>query len=124
MPLTRGAPLPVVEVVSAGGVVTARILVNSLEEQPAAVILERTREAMEAAGGGLRSVVLDFGDVNFINSSGLAACIEVRNFAANHGARTVVYRPRDQVSMVFKMVRVDRLYTFAHNAEDLHRAVS
>ena len=119
-----GAPSPVVEVQSAGGVVTARILVESVEEQPAAVILEKTRAAMEAAGKGLRSVVLDFGGVNFINSSGLAACIEVRNYAANHGARAIVYRPREQVTLVFRMVRIDRLYTFAHSAEDLGRAVS
>ncbi len=113
-----------VEVASAAGVVTARILVDSLEEQPAAEVLELTRQAMQAAGPALRRVVLDLGDVNFINSSGLAACIEVRNFAANHGAPTVVYRPRDQVSLLFKMVRVDRLYTFAHSAEDLRRAVT
>jgi anti-anti-sigma factor len=124
VPLTAGASPPVAEVTSAGGVVTARIRVDSLEEQPAAVILKQTRDAMAALGGGLRGVVLDLGGVSFINSSGLAACIEVRNFAAEHGARTVVYRPQEQVSLLFRMMRVDRLYTFAHSDEELRRAVT
>ena len=69
-------------------------------------------------------MVLDFGAVTFINSSGLAACIEVHNSAAAQGARTILYRPRDNVSDLFRMVKVDRLYAFAHDAQELQKLVS
>lgn len=88
------------------------------------MILKHVRAAMDRVGDGLQAVVLDFGEVAFINSSGLAACIEVRNGAAAHGARTIVYRPRDDVSDLFHMVKVDRLYVFAHDARQLQALVS
>ncbi len=113
-----------VEISSDGGVVTAKIVAPSLEERPASIILARTREAMEQIGDGLTNVVLDFGDVDFINSSGLAACIELRNGAAEKGARTILYQPTDVVLQVFMMVKVDRLFTTVHTAEELRSLVS
>jgi anti-anti-sigma factor len=108
-----------VEISSDGGVVTAKITAPSVEERPANIILARTREAMEQLGEGLTNVVLDFGGVGFINSSGLAACIELRNGAAEKGARTILYQPTHDVLQVFTMVKVDRLFTTVHTAEEL-----
>ncbi|MHC4079862.1 MAG: STAS domain-containing protein [Planctomycetota bacterium] len=108
-----------VKISSDGGVVTAKIVAPSVEERPANMILEKTREAMELVGDGLTNVVLDFGDVDFINSSGLAACIELRNGAAEKGARTILYQPTNDVLQVFTMVKVDRLFTTVHTAEEL-----
>ncbi|MHC4142132.1 MAG: STAS domain-containing protein [Planctomycetota bacterium] len=113
-----------VEISADGGVVTAKIVAPSVEERPANIILARTREAMEQIGDGLTNVVLDFGDVDFINSSGLAACLELRNGAAEKGARTILYQPRDDVLQVFTMVKVDRLFTTAHTAEELTSLVT
>jgi anti-sigma B factor antagonist len=114
----------VVDITAAGGVVTARIIAPSVEERPANLILARTREAMEEVGDGLTDLVLDFSDVDFINSSGLAACIELRHGAAAKGARTIIYHPKDDVLQVFTMVKVDRLYTIAHTADELKNLVS
>jgi anti-anti-sigma factor len=108
-----------VEISSDGGVVTAKIVAPSVEERPANIILAKTREAMEQIGDGLTNVVLDFGGVDFINSSGLAACIELRNGAAEKGARTILFQPTEDVLQVFTMVKVDRLFTTAHTAEEL-----
>ena len=112
-----------VDVSSEGGVVTAKIVTSTVEEREATVILDNVKGAIDQAGNGLRYVVLDFGSVAFINSSGLAACIEIRNQADTQGAKTIVYRPREDVDQVFKMVKVDRLYTFAHTAEELATAL-
>ena len=103
---------------------TAKIVAPSVEERPANVILARTREAMEQIGDGLTNVVLDFGDVDFINSSGLAACIELRNGAAERGARTILFQPTDDVLQVFMMVKVDRLFTTIQTAEELTTLVT
>jgi anti-anti-sigma factor len=114
----------VVTVSTDGGVITAKIAVRSVDERPATAILTQTMLAMGQVGQGLTTVVLDFGDVDFINSSGLAACIELRNNAGELGAKTIIYRPKDAVTEVFKMVRVDRLYAFAHTADELESLVS
>ena len=113
-----------VDVTTDGGVVTARITEANVEEEAATVILDTVRKAMELPGLDLQAVVLDFGEVVFINSSGLAACIELRNAAAAHDARTIVYRPRHDVSDLFRLVKVDRLYAFANDAQELDALVS
>ncbi len=118
------SPSEYVDVTTEGGVITARICQPNVEEHEASIILERLRAAMEQTGSELQAVVLDFGEVTFINSSGLAACIEVRNGAAAQGARTILYRPREDVSNLFRMVKVDRLYAFAQDEKELQELVS
>ena len=113
-----------VDVTTAGGVLTARLVGPSIEERQATEILDSARSAIAEAGDAIRHVVLDFEDVSFINSSGLAACIEVRNAANAQGATTIIYRPSETVIQLFRMVKVDRLYTFAHNADELKACVS
>lgn len=114
----------VVEVTVDDGVITAAISSASVEEVQVPVILDSVRRAMDRLGDDLQSVVLDFGEVGFINSSGLAACIEIRNGANEKGATTIIYRPRDEVVQVFRMVRVDRLYTIVSTPEELAGALS
>ncbi len=113
-----------VDVTTDSGVVTARITEPNVEEQAASIILNTVREAMNHPGLDLQAVVLDFGEVTFINSSGLAACIELRNAAAAQDARTIVYRARLGVSDLFRLVKVDRLYLFANDQQELDKLVS
>lgn len=113
-----------VDVTTDRGVVTARITEPNVEEQAASIILNTVREAMNHPGLDLQAVVLDFGEVTFINSSGLAACIELRNAAAAQDARTIVYRARLGVSDLFRLVKVDRLYLFANDQQELDKLVS
>ena len=113
-----------VDVTTDSGVVTARITEPNVEEQAASIILNTVREAMNHPGLDLQAVVLDFGEVAFINSSGLAACIELRNAAAARDARTIVYRAKLGVTDLFRLVKVDRLYSFAHDAKELDELVS
>ncbi len=113
-----------VAVSNEGGVITATIAVAMIEEREATTILENVKSAMNQAGEGLRWVVLDFGAVSFINSSGLAACIEIRNEATQHGVSTILYRPTEDVNELFKMVKVDRLYRFVNTADELSEVIS
>ncbi len=113
-----------VDVIRDGGVLTARITVPNVEESEATVFFNTVRAAIDQAGPDLQVMVLDLGEVTFINSSGLAACIKLRNGAAEHGARTIVYRARDDVNDLFRMVQIDRLYTFAGDAQELENLVS
>lgn len=114
----------VADVSTSGGIITVKITSHAIEEREAHAIMVPVKEAIAQTGDALRFVVLDLGEVNFINSSGLAACIELRSEADAVGARTIVYRPKDEVNQVFKMVRVDRLYVFAHSEDELDRLIS
>ena len=113
-----------VEVTSDGGVVTARIVASSVEENAARAMLMKTQEAMDQVGGGLTDVVLDFGGVEFINSSGLGVCFELHNDVAGRGARVILYQPTAAVMQLFMMVNVESLFTIAHTDEELRSLVA
>jgi anti-anti-sigma factor len=112
-----------VQVTSDGGVVTVRIVASSVEENAAQAMLMRTQEAMDQVGGGLTDVVLDFGGVDFINSSGLGACFELHNDVAGRGARIILYQPTAAVMQLFMMVKVESLFTIVHTNEELQSLV-
>ena len=69
--------LRAVDVTTGHGVVAAKIVDGAVEAHRAAVILDTVRMAIDEYAGDLRFVVLDFGDVDFINSSGVAAMLEL-----------------------------------------------
>jgi anti-anti-sigma regulatory factor len=109
---------------SDAGVVTATIVASNVEENAAHAILIGTQDAMDRVGGDLTDVVLDFGRVELINSSGLGVCFEIRNDASGRGARVILYRPTDTVMQLFMIVNMESLFTIVHNEEDLQRLVT
>ena len=119
----QSAQPDVVDVTTANGVVTGQIVAATVEEHNAATVLEAVREAIEQIGGELTHVVLDLGSVTFVNSSGLSVFIEIRTLAEEHGAATVIYRVTEEVDRLFKMLRIDRLYTFVDSAEALSELI-
>jgi anti-anti-sigma factor len=102
-----------------GGVVTVGIVVSKVEEHASHAMLLKTQEVMDRLGGELTDVILDFGDVEFINSAGLGVCFELRNDAAGRGAEVILYRPTETVMQLFMMVKVESLFTIVHSAEEL-----
>ena len=108
-----------VQITSDAGVVNVGFAAPTVEEEASHAMLVRTQEAMDQAGAALTTVVLDFGGVEFINSSGLGACFELRNDAADRGAEVILYRPTETVMQLFMMVNVESLFTIVHTAEEL-----
>jgi anti-anti-sigma factor len=111
--------LRAVDVSVEAGVLAARIIGPTVEANRAAVIREKVKEAMDRHAGDLKYVVLDFGEVDFVNSSGVGVCMELANEARRHNATPIVYRPTDTVTDILKMVSADRLYRFVQTAEEL-----
>jgi anti-anti-sigma factor len=114
----------VVEVAVDGGVVTTRISTPSVKEDAAQVILNRTREAIDKAGNALTDVVLDFAGVEFIDSSGLGKCFELRNHIADRGARVILYQPTEALLQLFMMVKMESLFTIVETADELRSVVA
>ncbi len=113
-----------INVTTEDGVVRAGIIAPSIEEREAAALLESVRGALRRAGRELRCVVLDFEGVSFINSTGLAACIELRNGAHTRGVPTIIYGANAAVAGLFRMIKVDRLYSFAGSARELDELIA
>lgn len=112
-----------VEVTIRDGVVTGRLVCTAIEANRGRAIVDAVRAAEKKAGKDLRAVVLDFGEVNFVNSSGIASLIELRNDAEARGVTMIAFRPNDELLQVFHKMKLDRLYTVALDEGELKDAL-
>ncbi|MEE8147066.1 MAG: STAS domain-containing protein [Longimicrobiales bacterium] len=112
-----------VDVVVEGNVLTAKIVGTTVERHRAAVILEKTKEAIDLHAGDLSHVVVDFGDVNFINSSGLGACVQLARHAQDKGLKPIAYRLKDPMIKIFKTVKADHIYRLVHTGIELTKVL-
>src|SRR5262245_14698374 len=104
------------------GVLTVIPTGPKLGEREAPIVSAEALQALQGTGGRVRAVVLDVSDVQMMTSFGLGMCIDLRNAAKAISARTIVYGLSDELHMLFKLMKVDRLYTIVRNAADLERA--
>ena len=81
-------------------------LTGRLDLLSAAQVKERL--AQEAAAGRKRLVV-DLGDVSFIDSSGLGALIGALKAARVAGGDLRIARPTDQAQLILKLTTLDRV---------------
>ncbi|MCI0631456.1 MAG: STAS domain-containing protein [Phycisphaerales bacterium] len=109
---------------SKNGLLTVRPAGPNLGEREAMIIANDVKPIMDSIGGAMRGLVLDLSDVAHMSSFGLGMCIELRNHAKTLNATTVIYRMSDELTELFKMMKVDRLYTIAKTAKDLAAATA
>jgi anti-anti-sigma factor len=77
------------------------------------IITAEVTPLMERLGRDMVSLVLDLSDVKAMSSFGLGLCIELRNAANSVGASTAIVGMSSDLRDLFKMMKVDRLYTIA-----------
>ena len=99
-----------VEVTSDGGVVTVRIVASSVEENAAQAMLMRAKEAMDQVGGGLTDVVLDFGGVEFINSSGLGSLVSIMKETRLRKGRLTLSDLASYVQEIFDITQLTNIF--------------
>ena len=109
-----GSPAPgsarYVDVSVRDHVVSAAFRASAVGTQETPVIAEEIISAMNDEGERLQHLVLDLSGVTFMNSSGLGMCIELRNRADAHGAKTSVVGMHANLMEVFVLMKVDRLF--------------
>ena len=111
--------LHAVDATTVNGVVTARIIGPAVEEHRGTAIVETVGRAIDEAAESVRALVLDFGNVAFINSSGIACCIQLCNGLKAKGIRTIVYRPSDRVREIFRQLKLEKLFEYVETPGDL-----
>ena len=75
--------------------------------------------AVDATTDSVRALVLDFGNVTFINSSGIAGFIRLCNGLKEKGIRTIIYRPGANLGDIFREMTLDKMFEFVETPDDL-----
>jgi len=94
-------------------------IVKLCESRLDAAFSVRFKESMrEIADGGATDIVLDLADVSFMDSSGLGAVVAVmKHMGREKSFRIAGLTPA--VDKVFKLTRMDGVFTILANAEDV-----
>ena len=117
--MAKTGHLHAVDASTVNGVVIARIIGPAVEEHRGKAILETVGRVINEATESVRALVLDFGDVTFINSSGIGCCVQLCNGLKEKGTRTIVYRPSDRVREIFRQLKLEKLFEYVETPGDL-----
>ena len=95
-----------IDVAPRGAGVATVGLAGRLDLLSAAMVKDRLREA---AAQGHAKLVVDLGEVEFIDSSGLGALIGGLKSARQAGGDLRIARPRQQATMVLQLTTLDKV---------------
>ena len=84
-------------------------------ESDAGIIAPEVKAALKEAGSAIQELVLDLSQVKVTSSYGLGLCIELRNFARTCGAQTVIRGVCPDIRELFRIMKLDRLFTICLN---------
>jgi anti-sigma B factor antagonist len=99
--------------------VGANIVFEVLESRPGADKAVAFKEAVgrHLDGGAASSVVLDLSKVDFIDSSGLGAILSILKRMPK-GTELILCGTTDPVTSMFKLTRLDRVFTMKKNVDE------
>lgn len=65
---------------------------------------------MAASGKGFRTLVLDLGEIRYINSAGLAYLVNLSDFLADRDGGLLLANPQPKVKVVFELMGITEFF--------------
>ena len=88
-------------------------------ETESPIISTEVEPYLRAASKGLKHFIIDLKGVTFMSSMGLGVCIALRHKAAAAGAKPILFGTSKELLQLFTMMRIDQLYKFAKDQDEL-----
>jgi anti-sigma B factor antagonist len=108
----------------ANGTLYARLIGPSIGQRETPILKDMLTQAIDGYGAGLKNLVLDVTAITFMNSGGLGMLVECRTRAATHKAKVILFGVSPQLKDLLKMVKFDRLFAMAGNADELAKTLA
>ena len=106
------------------GTLFIRLIGPSIGAREAPIIQAMTAPAIDGFGSMLKNVILDLTAITYMNSAALGMLVDCRTRAAKiNKAKTILLNPSPEILSVLKMVKFDRIFTVAANADELSKAM-
>lgn len=107
-----------------GGILTIRPTGPNLGQREAAILNSEVGALIANLGPKIKTLLLDLSDIQAMASFGLGVCIELRNAAHARGARTLAYGLSEELGALFRLMKVERLYTIVRSTKELSKALA
>jgi anti-anti-sigma factor len=82
---------------------------------------EFRKEIDRGVEGGVKTVLIDFADVTFMDSSGLGALAQSLKTVRAAGAELYVCSLNDQIKMLFELTSMDRIFIIISDRHELEK---
>ena len=105
------------------GALFVRLVGPSIGQRETPIIQQMVAPAITEFGPTLKHLVLDLGAITFMNSTGLGMLVEFRTRATKAGAKVILLGVNTDLLNLLKMVKFDRLFMIAKDAEELSKAM-
>ena len=96
------------------------LLVHFTDEQKRLTILNAEKlksEINEQIDMGAQNIVIDFGKIAFIDSSGFGAMVTIFNHARNHHSRLIFCNLRPETQSLLKITKLDQVFEIYQDAK-------
>jgi len=103
------------------GALIVKLIGPQIGQREVPIITDLVKAALDKHGSTLKFLVLDFSSITFMNSMGLGMCIDFRNRANKAGAKAVIMGTNKELNDLFRMVKLDKLYTFVKDTTELSK---
>ena len=105
------------------GALLVKLIGPQIGQREVPIITDLVRAGLDKQADSLKFLVLDFGSVTFMNSMGLGMCIDFRNRANKAGGKAIILGANKELGDLFKMVKLDKLYTFVKDTTELGKLI-
>jgi anti-anti-sigma factor len=114
----KDVPQDYVEFTHPGGHLLAKVVVPSVGQNEAPVIREQIVSRLGEAAKG-KSLIIDLSQVSLVSSLGLGTFVDLRNNAEKAGLRPVVYGLNRHLLDLFRLMKIERLFTMLKSPNEL-----
>lgn len=112
------------EVSAKPGVLQIKFIGPSVGQREVPIISDLVMPELERRLASIKRVVFDFSEISFMNSMGLGLCIDLRNRIVEAGGKAILFGLNQELAELFKMVKVDRLFTIAKDKAELAKKLA
>ena len=84
---------------------------------------ELRQQAIELVKNGTKMILIDCQDITFMNSAGIGALVAALKAVTNAGGNFYLCSLSEQVKMIFKMTKMNRIFQIFSNIEEFQQTV-
>lgn len=106
------------------GALFIRLIGPSIGAREAPIVQGMTGPAIDGFGSTLKNVIVDLTAITYMNSAALGMLVDCRTRALKiNKAKTILLNPSADILAVLKMVKFDKMFAIAQNADELSKAM-
>jgi anti-sigma B factor antagonist len=84
---------------------------------------ELRNQVMDLVRDGSRTILIDFQEISFMNSSGIGALVATLKSIKAAGATLYVCSLSDQVKVIFSLTKMDRVFKPLENRQEFEQTI-